>query len=256
MGKQSERNKAAWEFHAYDFWMQQGKPEALAAKIMEAPEQRLRHHGRHFREIQGVRIANICGSNGRIAVPLALLGSEVTVFDISEENRRYALELAAAAGVRIDYILGDFQEVGEGFENAFDIAYAEGGVLHYFAALDQFTAAAFRILKPGGRLLLSDFHPFRKINREGSAMMSVRQTEGDYFDSRIHRGDVAYKNLLENPNVEKEQFPDCELRFYTMAEIVNAVISAGFVLRELEEHPNFENRKLPGEFTILADKPK
>lgn len=41
-----------------------------------------------------MKIANPCGSNGRIAVPLALLGADVTIFDISEENKRYALELA------------------------------------------------------------------------------------------------------------------------------------------------------------------
>ena len=35
---------------------------------------------------EGLKIANICGSCGKKAIPLALLGADVTVFDISEEN--------------------------------------------------------------------------------------------------------------------------------------------------------------------------
>ncbi len=46
---------------------------------------------------------NICGSCGKKAIPLALLGAEVTVFDISETNRKYAMETAKAAGVKIRY---------------------------------------------------------------------------------------------------------------------------------------------------------
>ena len=50
----------------------------------------------------GIKIANICGSCGKKAVPLAILGAEVTVFDISEDNKRYALEVAAAAKVDLN----------------------------------------------------------------------------------------------------------------------------------------------------------
>ena len=52
-----------------------------------------------FDAFAGVRVANICGSCGKKAIPLALLGADVTVFDISEDNKRYAMETADAAGV-------------------------------------------------------------------------------------------------------------------------------------------------------------
>jgi len=47
-------------------------------------------------------VSLIIHGNGRKAVPLALLGADVTVFDISEENKRYALELAEAANTHIE----------------------------------------------------------------------------------------------------------------------------------------------------------
>jgi hypothetical protein len=42
------------------------------------------------------------GSHGRIAVALAYLRADVTVINFSQENQRFAMELAAAAEVTID----------------------------------------------------------------------------------------------------------------------------------------------------------
>ena len=48
------------------------------------------------------RICNVQGSHGRVAVALAALRAEVMMIDFLAENRRFALELAAAAEVTID----------------------------------------------------------------------------------------------------------------------------------------------------------
>jgi hypothetical protein len=63
---------------------------------------------------------------------------------------------------------------------------------------------------------------------------------------------VALKSFF--PLEEQKSFLDCIYRFYTLSEIINAVINAGFTLKEFLEHPNWENNKLPGEFTIFAVK--
>ena len=254
MRKQAQINKKAWEYRAYEHWTNQANANEKAIYIKSNPKACLRYHQKYFQNINGLKIANPCGSNGRIAVPLALLGADVTVFDISDENKRYALDLAREAGVNIQYIVGDFCEVDTvKFENSFDIVYAEGGILHYFSDLKDFTHSLYTITKKKGLLILSDFHPFRKINASGSTMMSVFQlTNGDYFDSQIHAGDVAYQSFFETD--EQKTFPKCSLRYYTLSEIINSLILSGFVIKEFIEHPNFNNKKLPGEFTIIANK--
>lgn len=108
MLESSRRNKLAWEFNAYDFWIREvGRPEERAKQILQDPMRSLRFHASYFPGFKGVKVANICGSCGKKAVPLAVLGAEVTVFDISEANRKYALELAEAAGVTIRYEVCD-----------------------------------------------------------------------------------------------------------------------------------------------------
>lgn len=248
----SLKNKKAWEYRAYEFWnMNYGTPTEKAAQIKKDPEAHLRYHQKYFENIKGLKIANVCGSNGRIAVPLAVLGADVTIFDISAENKRYALELASCAEVSVDFELCDFYDVDlNRFGNLFDIAYLEGGILHYFHDIDRFSSLLYSILKPGGKLILSDFHPFRKIIATGIPGKNAVVTGGNYFDSDIHDGDVAYKNYF--PQQDQDDFPNCSLRFYTLSEILNAVIHAGFNIREFNEHPSWDDKKIPGEFTIYA----
>ena len=74
----------------------------------------------------------------------------------------------------------------------------------------------------------------------------------DYFDTSIHKGDVAYKDFLDKQ--ENEVFPDCSLRLYNISEILNSMIKSGFTIKEFTEEPSWTNKKLPGEFTVYAIK--
>jgi SAM-dependent methyltransferase len=250
MREQSSTNKKAWEYRAYEYWLKSdGLPEECARIIMKNPMERLKHHGKYFRNVNGLKIANPCGSNGRRAVALALLGADVTVFDISDENKRYALELANCAEVKLDYIVGDLYDVDiNEYENFFDMLYLEGGILHYFHDIDKFMERLFLMLKPYGHIVLNDFHPFRKVMPINFFKSSVE----DYFDTSIHKGDVAYKDILNE--VGNEEFPSCSLRFYNISEILNSMITSGFTIKEFNEEPSWTNEKLPGEFTVCAIK--
>ena len=161
----SIQNKKAWEYNAYDFWCREsGVPSERAKKILADPVGALKRYANYFDTYKGVRVANICGSCGKKAVPLAVLGAEVTVFDISEDNRRYAVELAEAAGVRIDYQVCDVLEIDtKRFGGQFDVVFFEGGVLHYFHDIAEFMAIMRGLLRSGGKLICSDFHPFSKV---------------------------------------------------------------------------------------------
>lgn len=250
MNTQSENNKKAWEYRAYENWIKNdGLPEERAKIIMKDPMARLKKHGKYFCNIEGLKIANPCGSNGRRAVALALLGADVTVFDISDENKKYALELADCSHVKLDYIVGDLYNIDMNvYGNYFDMIYLEGGILHYFHNIDKFMEIIFLMLKLNGQIILNDFHPFRKIMPINLFKSSVE----DYFDTNIHNGDVAYKDFLDE--VENEEFPKCSYRFYNISEIINSMIRSGFTIKEFNEYPSWTNKKLPGEFTVYAIK--
>lgn len=251
MDRETQKNKEAWEYRAYEFAVKHsGRPKEFADKILVNPKGILKQHSKYFEEIEGLKIGNPCGSSGRRAVALAALGARVTVFDISSENKRYAMELANAANVDLGYVLCDICEIDEKtYGKNFDMLYLEGGILHYFHDIDLLMTKLYSLLKANGEMVLNDFHPFRKVMEINYFKSSVE----DYFETDIHPGDVAYKDFLDKQ--DGEEFPDCSLRYYNFSEILNALIKSGFQLLEVEEAPSWTNKRLPGEITIHVRKP-
>lgn len=244
----SIQNKKAWEYNAYEFWVKQsGTPAGRAKKDLEDPVGMLKRYSGYFDTYSGLKIANICGSCGKKAVPLAILGADVTVFDISEDNRKYALEVAAAANVDLHFEVCDILEIDMAkYGDSFDVVFMEGGVLHYFHDIDAFMRIMYSLLKKGGKMICSDFHPFRKI----ADILTLQQPTGNYFSSDIVMEEMPHARFYEKDI--REKMPLCSYRKYTISEIINACINSGFTLKSFDEHPAWTNPDIPGEFTITA----
>lgn len=246
----SMQHKKAWEYNAYEFWVKSsGTPEERAKKDIENPKGMLKRYAEYFDTFEGIKVANICGSCGKKAIPLALLGSQVTIFDISEDNKRYALEVAKAAHVDVRFEVCDILEIDMSkYENYFDVVFMEGGILHYFHDIDEFMSIMYSLLRKGGKLICSDFHPFTKI----ADILELQQPTMSYFSTDIFEGEMAHARFFEEDI--RNQMPKCSYRKYTISEIINAVINAGFCLKRFDEHPAWTNEKVPGEFTAVAIK--
>lgn len=246
----AEQNKTAWEYDAYDFWVRTaGTPAERARKDRENPRAMLREYAGYFDRVEGLAIANICGSCGKKAVPLALMGACVTVFDISEANRRYACETAEAAKTHIEYVLGDVLDIDlSRYGGVFDIVFMEGGILHYFEDLGAFMDKMAGLLKPGGRMICSDFHPLQKV----IDVLWHRMEPMDYFSDETVEAEMPHASFY--PEEERRRFPKCRIRRHTLSEILNAAIGSGLVIRQFDEHPAWTDKTVPGLFTLLADK--
>lgn len=243
----SQQNKKAWEFNAYDFWSSQCTAKERANMDLENPIGQLKKYADYFDTYQGVKIANICGSCGKKAIPLAILGADVTVFDISEDNKKYALEVADLANVKINYEVCDILDIDmKVFANSFDIVFMEGGILHYFHDIEQFMSIMHMLLKKDGKMICSDFHPFTKIIDS----LGLQQKTMSYFLTDVFEGEMALARFF--PEEIRKQIPLCSYRKYNISEIINTAIHTGFVIKQFDEHPSWENETLPGEFTLVA----
>lgn len=250
MDKYTEQNKTAWEYNAYDFWVSQiGTPSERAKKDLENPRAMLKKYSKYFDDVRGIKIANICGSCGKKAIPLSILGAFVTIFDISKENQRYACETAEAAGTHIDYIIGDVLDIDMSvYGGYFDIVFMEGGVLHYFHDIDRFMGVMNGLLKNGGQMICSDFHPIHKV----IDVLGLGNQTGDYFSTEIIECEMAHAKFYDDE--KRRKIPKCYIRRYTLSEVINSVIASCFTIKSVEEHPAWTNKTLPGEFTLLAYK--
>ena len=251
MNEAGKQHKKAWEYDAYNFWVEHnGTPEERAMEDKENPKKMLNKFAVYFDRFDSVKIANICGSCGKKAIPLALLGADVTVFDISEENRRYAMETARAANVSIHYEVGDVMEIDlTRYGGVFDVVFMEGGILAYFHDIEAFMKIMHALLKPGGKMICSDFHPIIKI----MDTLKLETPTMNYFSTDIFEGEMAHARFYEEEF--RRQFPKCLYRRYTISEIINSMIDSGLILKRFDEYPAWEDETLPGEFTAVAVKP-
>ena len=247
--KLSDANHEAWETMAYEAWVKEwGSPTEAAAQLVDDPDHKVRRFLPHLPDIKGKRIANPLGSNGRLAIAFALLGADVTVFDISTSNRRFALEVAHHAGVKINFVVGDFLAISlNDYRNTFDITVLELGILHYFSDLTSLLGVLHSILKQNGFLVINEFHPLLKkaiAVEDGEARLT-----GNYFATSPENADVAYQSILND-----DSLPKCLVRRWTLGEIVTAFAKSRFQIELLEELPDWNCDRLPGMFTLVLRK--
>lgn len=260
---QRTANGEAWNQGPYDAWLSRyGTPREAAAKIVASPAARLGSLLDYMGELMGKKAANLLGSYGGKAVAMALLGADATVVDIASDNARYADELAREAGVRVRYVVADVLDMPKEEKTGdYDLVLMEFGILHYFTDLEPLMKVVAELLKPGGRLILQDFHPVstKLISSKGTRhTIRKHKVDGDYFDDSIHEVDVPYEKFL--PGAGGRELDKVLQRRWTLGEIVTAVASQGLFLRTLVEEPNRSSdvfdKGIPKSFTIVADKLK
>jgi ubiquinone/menaquinone biosynthesis C-methylase UbiE len=199
------------------------------------------------------------------AVALSLLGAEVSVADFSEANARYAAELAGEAGVKLTYIVSDVLKLPEAtLDSSYDLVFAEMGIVHYFTDLSPFMNTVYKLLAPGGRFVLRDFHPVttKLITSKGStAKVRKHKVDGDYFDTALEEKKVSYSKYLSSPGQQPgEEVKQSVVywRRWTLGELVTAAAVSGLVIRELVEEPNLSSdvydKGIPKTFTLVAEK--
>lgn len=252
-------NEIAWNTHAYEAWLNRyGTPGQAALRIRRDPMGRLGALAPYFADVKGKNIANLLGSHGSKAVALALLGANVTVVDLSEENRRYAKELAAAAGVGISYVVADVLDMPPGEQGReYDVVFAEQGILHYFTDLSPFFGVCKGLLSPGGSLIIQDFHPVStKLIVSTGTTINIRKhkVKGDYFDTGLEESEVAFAKYL--PLHLRPTLPRTYLRKWTLGEIVTSVAGVGLFIESLVEEGNLTelDKGIPKTFTLVARK--
>jgi len=149
-----------------------------------------------------------CGA-GRFSIEIARAGSEVTLFDISDEQLRIAEEKIKESGLtsKIDKIVrGDLRELSSFEDNTFDTVVCYGAPLNYLLenrqkAVDELT----RVTKKGGTILLSVNSKWGVIrNQLGKADFDYVSFFGqpDYWfiNEVAETGDLPVHEMVNHPS--------------------------------------------------------
>jgi len=110
--------------------------------------------------LKGKAIAQLCCNNGRETLSLVNLGAKSAVgFDISDEAIKEAITLRDISGLNCEFVRTNVYDIGEAYDDKFDLVYISIGALCWLPDLDKFFAIVSAMLKPAGRLFIYEAHP-------------------------------------------------------------------------------------------------
>ena len=250
----TSHNEQAWNQNNYQALVTRyGEPTIIANKIKQNPTWRLHPFYTYMKDLKGKNVLHLLGSNGVKATAMALLGANVTVVDFSQENAKFATEVATEAGVQIDYIVSDVFNINvEQMKGQYDYVLMELGVLHYFITLEPLMKLIRQLLKENGTYILHEFHPIstKLITSTGKK----HKVTGNYFDPTLTANTIAFSKHM--PDGVQEELIQTIQRKWTIGELITSVAQSGLLVTTLEEEPNHKlhDMGLPKTYTLVAKK--
>ena len=134
---------------------------------------------------------------------------------------------AAAVGLNVTFVQADVVDLSCLSDETFDLAYTGGHVAVWVSDLQRYYREAARVLKSDGLLVVSEYHPIRRVWKRSPTTLEVGF---NYFDRGPHRFEAAPDVLYPTPG-ELEQFEF----HWTVADYISAVLASGCRLLHVEE---------------------
>jgi len=129
-------------------------------------------------DLRGKRVLHLACSVCDEGITMAMRGAQVVGVDISETHIRVGQEKANALGVEIELRVGNMMDLDEDLRD-FDIVYISTGGICWVPDLDDWLIGVRNALKPAGRVLVAEHHPFwEMMGAAGDRQLTVLS---DYF---------------------------------------------------------------------------
>jgi SAM-dependent methyltransferase len=154
-------------------------------------------------DVAGLDVLDAACGTGRYAIPLAQAGARVAGIDLSEEMLDLARRKAADSGLSLDLRVGDVRALPLP-DASFDLAVCALALCH-LPDLNLAAQELARVLRPGGRVVISDFHPLCLL--------------------------IGWRTCFDRPEARYW----IENRLNLTEQYVGALLTSGFALTDLRE---------------------
>jgi SAM-dependent methyltransferase len=194
-------------------------------------------------DLTGRRLVHLQCNSGQDSLGLARRGAAVVGVDLSDEAVAFARALSAESGIAATFVEAEIVDWMHTTDERFDIAFASYGAPGWIPDLRAWMRGARRILRPGGALVIVEFHPL--VWSWAGGPTDVRPTGDDYFadapfvapvgDYVAASGEALGAATSATPATLTTPATSWQ---HTTAQILGAVLDAGLVLARVDEHPH------------------
>ncbi len=201
--------------------------------------------------IAGKRTCLLGIGDGTPALALAALGARVTVIDPAQSYLDMLMVKTQLVGVELAYVQSEFCSLTALPDNSFHLALA-AHIAPQVPDLGRLYAELYRILGPAGRLVVTEYHPVRRIWKQEPGHPRVRYS---YFERCREREEGSQSDPgTGSAGLERYDYQ------WTIADHFYYLTQAGFHVTALEEigdvreHWEVPNLKgLPEQLILAAD---
>ncbi|MGQ9678112.1 MAG: class I SAM-dependent methyltransferase [bacterium] len=237
-------------------WERNPEDSDICRRVVVMPSLALNQAEREFLgTITGKRLFVIGSGDGIAPLALAAMGAKVRVIDPSHSSLDVIMVRAQVVGVELDYHEVEFTNLSSLGENACEIVYSAqiAGLIEH---LDAFYRQIFFILEPGGRLVINEYHPIRRIWKQEPGLPKLAFS---YFERRHPRteDDFEKDTLITGKAFGRYTY------HWIVSDHFYFLTQAGFKVIGLEEvgdarqHWEIPNLTgMPEQLVIAAEKPQ
>ncbi len=197
-------------------------------------------------DVNGKTVIHLQCNSGQDTLSIARLGVQITGVDISDEAINFARQLSTNSGIPATFIrsdLYDWFEQAQRDQAQFDLAYTSYGVLMWLSDLTAWGAGIASILKPGGKLIVIDFHPYALCMKDWRPYHAYMGGQRTYFEQGVsdyvaNAGDAPELGIKIDPDAPQFENPNPDYEFaWGIGDILTALIEAGLTITHFHEYP-------------------
>lgn len=181
-------------------------------------------------ELKGKSLLHLQCHFGQDTLALARHGAIVTGIDFSEKAISEALSLAKEIQIPARFICSNVYDVPNQLRETFDIVFTTYGVLGWLPDMDAWAEVVKKMLCPGGKLVLVEFHPILWMFDD-----SFKQLTYSYFKGNpiIEEKNTTY---TDDRKIKMETFQEITWN-HSLHEVISALIRCGLKLSHFSEYP-------------------
>ena len=198
-------------------------------------------------DLSGKRVLHLQCNCGQDSISLALRGAEVLGVDLSDaaidEARALETEVGSGTSFECAEVLG-WMETARERGLSFDFVFASYGALPWIEDLAAWCRGAASLLRPGGALVVLEFHPIVWSFGEGDALVDSYFLDGPIEERSGVSDYVARSQGGLSPSGHTtgvEDFENTEVAYafqWTIADLLNGVADAGLRTTRAREWPH------------------
>lgn len=178
-------------------------------------------------DIAGKTILHLQCHFGQDSLCLSRMGAKVTGVDLSDKAIAKAREINAQLNLDARFIECDIYSLPEHLDEQFDIVFTSYGTIGWLPDINKWGALVSRYLKPGGRFIFAEFHPFIWTFDDDVEKVTYR-----YFNTEPIVDEM--KGTYANPDAD---IGGIEISWnHSISEVLSALMGNGLNLTHFGEY--------------------